>query len=114
MKIAHYIHFIQLQLNLYANMKVWPRCSEEHRPMCPGSGEWGRGRVGDVLVRMRLFRLLVLQLEHTGMKKHINICSPSFEAPLTPAGCWTPRSTVQTRKILRLLVWPPVPNLTFH
>lgn len=31
-------------------------------PMCPGSGECGRGRVGDVLVRMRLFRLLVLQL----------------------------------------------------
>lgn len=33
-------------------------------PMCPGSGECGRGSVGDVLVRMRLFRLLVLQLEH--------------------------------------------------
>lgn len=32
-------------------------------PMCPGSGECGRGRVGEVLVRMRLFRLLVLQLQ---------------------------------------------------
>lgn len=31
-------------------------------PICPGSGECGRGRVGDVLVRMRLFRLLVRQL----------------------------------------------------
>lgn len=30
-------------------------------PMCPGSGECGRGRVGEVLLRMRLFRLLVLQ-----------------------------------------------------
>lgn len=37
--------------------------------MCPGSGECGRGRVGDVLVRMRLFRLLVLQLEHTGEQR---------------------------------------------
>lgn len=31
-------------------------------PMCPGRGEWGRGRVGDVLVRIRLFLLLVRQL----------------------------------------------------
>lgn len=31
-------------------------------PKWPGSGEWGRGSVGEVLVRMRLFRLLVRQL----------------------------------------------------
>lgn len=31
-------------------------------PKWPGSGEWGRGRVGEVLVKMRLFRLLVRQL----------------------------------------------------
>lgn len=34
-------------------------------PICPGRGEWGRGRVGDVLVRIRLFLLLVRQLQHT-------------------------------------------------
>lgn len=32
-------------------------------PMCPGKGEWGRGRVGDVLVKIRLLRLLVRQLK---------------------------------------------------
>ena len=32
-------------------------------PVCPGSGEWGLGRVGEVLdVTIRLFLLLVRQL----------------------------------------------------
>lgn len=33
-------------------------------PRCPGrgSGEWGRGRVGDVVVRIKLFLLLARQL----------------------------------------------------
>lgn len=37
---------------------------EEDSPMCPGRGECGRGRVGDVLVRIRLFLLLVRQLKN--------------------------------------------------
>lgn len=41
--------------------------------MCPGSGECGLGRVGEVLVRIRLFRLLVLQLEHKNNKDQIDI-----------------------------------------
>lgn len=41
---------------------VWPTNPPPVSPRCPGSGEWGRGSVGEVLVRMRLFRLLVRQL----------------------------------------------------
>lgn len=43
--------------------KVVKHIHRAYWPMCPGSGECGRGRVGEVLVRMRLFRLLVLQLQ---------------------------------------------------
>lgn len=41
---------------------VWPANPSPVLPRCPGRGEWGRGSVGEVLVRMRLFRLLVRQL----------------------------------------------------
>lgn len=41
---------------------VWPANPPPVLPRCPGRGEWGRGSVGEVLVRMRLFRLLVRQL----------------------------------------------------
>ena len=52
--------------------------------MCPGRGECGLGRVGDVLVRMRLFRLLVRQLE----EKHTH----------THAGCKHLESPINNRK----------------
>lgn len=67
--------------------------------MCPGSGEWGRGRVGEVLVRIRLFRLLVRQLRESGGAVGGRPGTPLTDAPppcvsshpnvlMTPKGTW--------------------------
>lgn len=57
-------------------------------PVCPGSGECGRGRVGEVLeVTIRLFRLFVRQLKHNNanvqetMKHKETIFLVSFSKP---------------------------------